>query len=215
MAPGTPGYRNHWSGLTEEWHDDPVETNVPLATLHEVSHGLAKLPANFELHRKLQRLTEARSKAMEDGSQVDWATGELLAFGTLLLEGTRCSADRTRRPARHLQPPPCGLRRSEQWREVLPLDHLREEQGRICVHNSPLTESPCLGYEYGYSLTDPRMLILWEAQFGDFANGAQVIIDQFIASAKPNGSVLQAWSDAAPWLRRQGPEHSSARMERS
>ena len=215
VAPGTPGYRNHWSGLTEEWHDEPVETNVPLATLHEVSNGLAKLPANFELHRKLQRLTEARAKAMEDGSQVDWATGELLAFGTLLLEGHAVrltGQDVQRGTFSHRHAVFVDQNSGEKY---CPLDHLREEQGRICVHNSPLTESACLGYEYGYSLTDPRMLILWEAQFGDFANGAQVIIDQFIASAetkwkRSSGLVLML----PHGYEGQGPEHSSARMER-
>ena len=205
-----------WTGLQAASGDDRRgETAVPLALLKEVGAALSHVPEGFDLNRKLVRQLEAKKHAIERGEGIDWATAEALAFGTLCAEGTpvRLSGQDSGRGTfsqRH-----SVLIDQTNENRYIPLNHVREGQAPFEVIDSPLSEAGVLGFEYGYSLADPHALVLWEAQFGDFANGAQVIIDQFISSGE------------AKWLRMsgvvlllphgyegQGPEHSSARLER-
>jgi 2-oxoglutarate dehydrogenase E1 component len=173
------------------------------------------VPADFKLNPKVQRQLKDRLTAIDGNGAVDWGFAELLAFGTLLCEGTpvRLSGQDCERGT--------FSQRHAVWQDMqtqqpyLPLNQLRPEQAHFCVYNSSLSEGAVLGFDYGYSLAEPRMLILWEAQFGDFANGAQVIIDQFI------GPALAKWQRASGLVmllphgyEGQGPEHSNAYLER-
>ncbi len=205
-----------WKGFTVATSDDRRgKTAVELPLLQQVGAALTRAPNEFKLNRKIMRQLEAKREAIEKGEGIDWATAEALAFGTLLTEGAhvRLSGQDSGRGTfsqRH-----AVLYDQETEARYVPLNHIRDGQAQFEVIDSPLSEAAVLGFEYGYSLADPRSLILWEGQFGDFANGAQVIIDQFIASGE------------AKWLRMsgvvlllphgyegQGPEHSSARLER-
>jgi 2-oxoglutarate dehydrogenase E1 component len=199
-----PGY-NHAS----------VPTGVAPELIAKVVQGLTHVPPNFKLNQKIKRLLDARTQAHQQGGPVDWSFGEALAFGTLLVEGTpvRLSGQDSERGTfsqRH-----SVLYDVETREAYTPLNNLDEKQARYCVYNSLLSEAAVLGFDYGYSLDYPQMLCLWEAQFGDFANGAQVVIDQFIASGE---SKWQRTSGIVLLLPHgyegQGPEHSSARLER-
>ncbi len=216
VDPSVRAFQSNWEGLTESYSDEPLETGVPREKLDSVAKALGRVPAGFNVHKKLKKLLEARSKAIEKNSALDWAMGELLAYGTLLLEGhavrlTGQDVERGTFSHRH-----AVLFDAQTNDPYTPLEHIApNQQAKFCVYNSPLTESACVGFEYGYSLTDPKMLVIWEAQFGDFANGAQVIVDQFIASAEVK---WQRHSGLVLFLPHgyegQGPEHSSARLER-
>ena len=210
-------FEGRWSGLgrpdTPETDRRNVQTGVPDDTLRGIGRTVTTIPAEVEVHKTLTRIIDARRAMFESGEGFDWATAEALAFGTLLDEGysVRLSGqDSGRGTFSH---------RHAVWidqrdgRKYIPLTTV--EGGRFEVRDSPLSEFGVLGFEYGYSIADPKTLVLWEAQFGDFANGAQVMIDQFIAAGE------------AKWLRAsglvlllphgyegQGPEHSSARPER-
>ncbi len=205
-----------WKGLSvASGEDRRGATAVALPLLKEVGAALTRAPEGFNVNRKIVRQLEAKRAAIEKGEGIDWATAEALAFGTLLTEGScvRLSGQDSGRGTfsqRH-----AALFDQETGKRYVPLNHIRDGQKHFEVIDSPLSEAAVLGFEYGYSLADPRTLVLWEAQFGDFANGAQVIIDQFIAAGE------------AKWLRMsglvlllphghegQGPEHSSARLER-
>ncbi len=193
----------------------PVKTSVTPELLDRCVQGLTRVPANFKLNPKIKRFLETRAQAHKEGGPVDWGFGEALAFGTLLLEGTpvRLSGQDCERGTfthRH-----AVLYDAETREKYTPLLNLSDKQERFCVYNSLLSEAAVLGFDYGYSLYYPQMLCIWEAQFGDFANGAQVIIDQFIVSAE---SKWQRNSGIVLLLPHgyegQGPEHSSARLER-
>jgi 2-oxoglutarate dehydrogenase E1 component len=194
---------------------EPVATAVARPVLEQVIRGLTQVPSSFNLNPKIKRLLEHRWRALQEDLPVDWATGEALAFGTLLIEGTpvRLSGQDSERGTfsqRH-----AALYDVETNERYVPLLNLAEKQAQFCVYNSTLSEAAVLGFDYGYSLDYPEMLCLWEAQFGDFANGAQVIIDQFIASSeskwqRPSGIVMLL----PHGYEGQGPEHSSARLER-
>jgi len=193
----------------------PVNTAVSKALVDQCVAGLTQVPANFKINPKIKRFLDGRAQAHKDGGPIDWGFGEALAFGTLLLEGTpvRLSGQDCERGTfshRH-----AVLYDSDTREKYVPLMHVGESQERFCVYNSLLSEAAVLGFDYGYSLDYPKMLCLWEAQFGDFANGAQVIIDQFIASSE---SKWQRSSGIVLLLPHgyegQGPEHSSARPER-
>jgi 2-oxoglutarate dehydrogenase E1 component len=191
------------------------ETSVALNLLKQIGDRLATVPDNFHLHRTIRRQLEAKKKMMETGEGIDWATAEALAFGSLLLEGfpVRLSGQDSARGTfsqRHSQ-------LIDQIDEHIyePLNNLKSGQARYEVVNSPLSEAAVLGFEYGYSLAEPRALVMWEAQFGDFANGAQVIIDQFISSAETKWLRMSGLVMLLPHgFEGQGPEHSSARLER-
>ena len=193
-----------------------VKTAVSKAGLERVVKALTSTPDEFRVLPKLKKaLLDKRRDVFKRGEGFDWAFGEALAMGTLLVEGTpvRLSGQDCRRGTfshRH------AYLYDEKTRErYCPLQHITPDQARICIYNSLLSEAAVLGFDYGYSLNYPDMLCMWEAQFGDFANGAQVIIDQFISSAeskwqRPSGIVLLL----PHGYEGQGPEHSSARLER-
>jgi 2-oxoglutarate dehydrogenase E1 component len=204
-----------WSGLDHRYTFDPVDTGVAKADLEEVATALATVPEGFHLNRKVARRLPEQLETVTSGGAVDWALAEQLAFGTLLAEGmpVRLSGQDSIRGT--------FSQRHAAWfdtknQEVyVPLNHIRDDQARFCVYNSMLSEAAVLGFDYGYSLVEPNMLVLWEAQFGDFANGAQVIIDQFISAA------LDKWQRGSGIVmllphgyEGQGPEHSSAYLER-
>ncbi len=199
-----------------KYQHDTVPTAIEPATLARIVEALTTVPATFNVQPKVKRmLLERRQRIHEQGGPFDWAYAESLAFGSLLLEGTpvRLSGQDSRRGTfsqRH-----SVLYDSLTRERYIPLLNLSENQARFCVYNSLLSEAAVLGFDYGYSLEYPSMLCLWEAQFGDFANGAQVIIDQFITSAeskwqRPSGIVMLL----PHGYEGQGPEHSSARLER-
>ncbi|MBW2236312.1 MAG: 2-oxoglutarate dehydrogenase E1 component [Deltaproteobacteria bacterium] len=204
-----------WTGFDRTAPDEDPETGVSREVLAQVAEGMATLPPGFNLHRKLATFVEKRRKVVAEDGDVDWATGESLAFGSLLLEGTpvRLSGQDSTRGTfsqRH-----AAFVDQKTGAEYAPLDHLADNQGRFEVYDSILSEQAVLGFEYGYSLADPTTLTLWEAQFGDFGNGAQVIIDQFIACAHVKWQRMSGLVMLLPHgYEGQGPEHSSARIER-
>ncbi len=214
------GDRTAFSGSTgviqPEYSHAPVPTGVNRDVIQQVGNVLTSIPDGFNLHPTLEkRFIPRRVEALENGGPIDWAFAESLAFGSLLLEQTpvRLSGQDCRRGTfsqRH-----AVFYDYETRDRYIPLENLSTDQGKFCVHNSFLSEFAVLGFDYGYSLSYPSMLTLWEAQFGDFANGAQVIIDQFISSAE---SKWQTPSDLVMLLPHgyegMGPEHSSARLER-
>ncbi|MDQ6766078.1 MAG: 2-oxoglutarate dehydrogenase E1 component, partial [Verrucomicrobiota bacterium] len=192
------------------------ETAITAETLQTIVEGLTRVPDGFHVLPKVKRmLLDRRREIFAAGGPYDWGFAEALAFGSLLLEGTpiRLSGQDSRRGTfshRH-----AVLYDAESGEPHIPLKHLVPDQASICVYNSLLSESAVLGFDYGYSLDYPEMLCIWEAQFGDFANGAQTIIDQFIVSAeskwqRPSGIVLLL----PHGYEGQGPEHSSGRVER-
>jgi 2-oxoglutarate dehydrogenase E1 component len=193
----------------------PVSTGTSREILEKAVRGLTSLPPTFKANPKIKRLLDQRFQAFKDGGPVDWGFGESLAFASLLLEGipVRLSGQDCERGTfshRH-----AVLYDTETRERYVPLLNLDAAQERFCVYNSLLSENAVLGFDYGYSLDFPRMLCIWEAQFGDFVNGAQVIIDQFIVSSE---SKWQRTSGIVLLLPHgyegQGPEHSSARLER-
>ncbi|MBW8782612.1 MAG: 2-oxoglutarate dehydrogenase E1 component [Verrucomicrobia bacterium] len=192
-----------------------VPTGVSADIIAKVVNGLTKVPANFKVNPKIKRFLETRVQAHKEGGPVDWGFGEALAFGTLLVEGTpvRLSGQDCERGTfshRH-----AVLYDFETREKYVPLLNLDEKQERFCVYNSLLSEAAVLGFDYGYSLDYERMLCIWEAQFGDFANGAQVVIDQFIASSESKWQRTSGLVLLLPHgYEGQGPEHSSARLER-
>jgi 2-oxoglutarate dehydrogenase E1 component len=195
---------------------DPVDTGVPVEKLKTLGLQLVEPPPDFRLHPTIEkRFLAARKKALETSTGFDWAHAEALAFGSLLTEGAgvRLSGQDCRRGTfsqRH-----CVLYDNVTRDRYIPLQNISPEQGRFCVYNSLLSEAAVLGFDYGYSLLAPSVLICWEAQFGDFVNGAQVIIDQFIASAESKWQQPSAITLLLPHgFEGQGPEHSSARLER-
>src|SRR5436190_10262926 len=209
-----------------EYTSSPVSTGIDQKILKTIVDALTRVPDDFNVQPKIKRIVlEHRRKVFENGGPYEWHYAELLAFGSLLLEGTpvRLSGQDSARgtfSTRH-----AILYDAKTGAPYVPLMHLREKptsaegtaggQARICIYNSLLSEAAVLGFDYGYSLDYPSMLCLWEAQFGDFSNGAQTIVDQFIVSAeskwqRPSGIVLLL----PHGYEGQGPEHSSGRLER-
>lgn len=205
-----------WAGLERaSGGDRKGNTAVSLDLLREVGARIASVPETFDANPKIRRQLEAKDKAIRDGQGIDWATAEALAFGTLLAEGTavRLSGQDVGRGTfsqRH-----AILYDQSAETPYIPLNNLWAEQATIEVIDSPLAEFSVLGFDYGYSLADPHTLVCWEAQFGDFVNGAQVIIDQFISSAESKWLRMAGLVMLLPHgYEGQGPEHSSARLER-
>ena len=192
----------------------PVPTGVPRESLDLVMNALSTWPEGFAIHPKLERQLAARRREYEQG-HVDWATAEALAFGTLALEGTpvRLAGQDSRRGTfsqRHAL-----LVDQESGAEHVPLAHVAPGQGPFAIYDSLLSEYAALGFEYGYSLGDPTSLVCWEAQFGDFVNGAQIVIDQYLAAAEDKWSQRSSLVLLLPHgFEGQGPEHSSGRIER-
>jgi 2-oxoglutarate dehydrogenase E1 component len=209
-----------WAGLKAA-PAGPVEdarrgrTWVDRTQLIEIGKRLTVVPEGFHLHRTIQRLLDHRRKMIETGEGIDWATAEALAFGTLASEGhpVRLSGQDSERGTfsqRH-----SVLIDQESEARYIPLNNISDKQARFEVINSMLSEEAVLGFEYGYSLAEPNALVLWEAQFGDFANGAQVFFDQYISSGERKWLRLSGLVCLLPHgYEGQGPEHSSARLER-
>jgi 2-oxoglutarate dehydrogenase E1 component len=207
-----------WTGLKAARDaDDPRrgDTGVDANVLRDIGDKITKVPDGFHVHRTIQRFLDHRAKAIESGEGIDWATAEALAFGSLLKEGhpVRLSGQDSERGTfsqRH-----SVLFDQETEERHTPLNHLGGGQARYEVLNSMLSEEAVLGFEYGYSTAEPNALTLWEAQFGDFANGAQVVFDQFISSGERKWLRMSGLVCLLPHgYEGQGPEHSSARLER-
>ena len=190
-------------------------TTVPEDTLRSLGDQLLRLPDGFELHRKLRPFLERRREALISGGPIDWAHAETLAFASLLALGvpvrlTGQDSERGTFSQRH-----AVLHDSKTGERHNPLQHLRDANAPFELHNSPLSEQACMGFEYGYSVQAPDALVLWEAQFGDFVNGAQVIIDQFMVSGLAKWGQTSRLTLLLPHgYEGSGPEHSSARIER-
>jgi 2-oxoglutarate dehydrogenase E1 component len=209
------GFGRQWSGLSPHYSHQPLETGVAHAKLEKVAEGLCRVPEHFAVHPKIARQLEIHITELRENRPIDWAFAEALAFGTLLLEGfpVRLSGQDSRRGTfsqRH-----AVLYDARTGEPYLPLNHLSPSQATLQIYDSLLSEAAVLGFEFGYALESPNTLVLWEAQFGDFANGAQVIIDQFICCSlskwqRDSGLVLLL----PHGYEGQGPEHSSARPER-
>jgi 2-oxoglutarate dehydrogenase E1 component len=206
-----------WQGLEADRSDEPPrgETAVPLQKLKDLGLKMTTIPSGIDAHKTLRRVIDGRRAAIEAGEGIDWATAEHLAFATLVDEGypVRLSGQDSVRGTfsqRH-----SGVIDQTTEERYIPLNHLRPGQAYFEVIDSALSEEAVLGFEYGYSLADPNTLVMWEAQFGDFANGAQVVIDQFISSAERKWLRMSGLTLLLPHgYEGQGPEHSSARLER-
>ncbi|MBF9022193.1 2-oxoglutarate dehydrogenase E1 component [Rhodobacterales bacterium LSUCC1028] len=205
-----------WSHLNREGEDyQRGETAIKPKTMKEIGKALVSAPQNFVLHKTVARLLETKQEMFDTGQGFDWATAEALAFGSLLTEGypvRLAGQDSTRGTfsQRH-----SGLIHQESEERYYPLNNIREGQARYEVIDSMLSEYAVLGFEYGYSLAEPNALVMWEAQFGDFANGAQIMFDQFISSGESKWLRMSGLVMLLPHgFEGQGPEHSSARLER-
>jgi 2-oxoglutarate dehydrogenase E1 component len=207
-----------WSGIkASRDYDDPRrgKTGVPLDRLKEIGRKLSFAPEGFQVHRTIKRLLDTRRKMVEDGENLDWAMAEALALGSLLVDGKPVrlvgqDVERGTFSQRH-----SVLTDQETEARFTPLSNLSTDQARFEVINSMLSEEAVLGFEYGYTLAEPNALTLWEAQFGDFANGAQVVIDQFLSSGERKWLRMSGLVMLLPHgYEGQGPEHSSARLER-
>ena len=207
-----------WSGLKQaDQEDEQSEDATALtdAAATQIGKALSSVPDGFDANPKIVRQLEAKRAAFDKGEGIDWATGEAMAFGGLLLDGNRVrlsgeDCQRGTFSQRH-----AVLVDQTNANEYVPLNNIAEGQAKIDIFNSLLSEQGVLGFEYGYTLADPTVLVLWEAQFGDFANGAQVIIDQFLASGETKWLRMSGLTLLLPHgYEGQGPEHSSARLER-
>ncbi len=209
-------FTGSWSKFTTEIGSDRRGvTGVDLDLIHKAGEKICNLPANLNSHSTIKRLFEAKKKMFETGKGFDWATAESLAFGTLLLEGYPVrfvgqDSSRGTFSQRH-----ASVLDQDTGEKYYPLKNLSSNQGQFEIIDSFLSEFGVLGFEYGYSLSSPETLVLWEAQFGDFANGAQIIIDQFITSGEKKWTRASGLVMLLPHgYEGQGPEHSSARIER-
>ena len=205
-----------WSKMNRHCEDyQRVATAMSEETFDEVTRALCQVPEGFPVHKTVQRMLDAKSQALSSGEGIDWATGEALAFGSLLTEGhpvRLAGQDSTRGTFSHRH---SGLINQDTEERYYPLNNIREGQGQYEVIDSMLSEYAVLGFEYGYSLAEPNALVMWEAQFGDFANGAQIMFDQFISSGESKWLRMSGLTMLLPHgFEGQGPEHSSARLER-
>jgi 2-oxoglutarate dehydrogenase E1 component len=205
-----------WAGLEQAPDDDRrSDTGVASEVLRKIGHGLVTVPEGFRLNPKIARQLEAKRIAIEAGEGIDWATAEALATGSLCAEGNHVrlsGQDSGRGTFSHRH---AVLVDQETEERYIPINHVSPGQAPFEIIDSPLSEAAVVGFEYGYSLADPSTLVLWEAQFGDFANGAQVIIDQFLSSGEVKWLRMSGLVLLLPHgYEGQGPEHSSARLER-
>ncbi|WP_158745404.1 2-oxoglutarate dehydrogenase E1 component [Acidisphaera sp. L21] len=208
----------HWAGLKQADQEDERSEDATALTdeaAKQIGAAISSVPSDFDANPKIVRQLEAKRQAFEKGEGIDWATGEAMAFGGLLLDGNRVrlsgeDCQRGTFSQRH-----AVLIDQTNANEYTPLNNIKDGQAKIEIFNSLLSEQGVLGFEYGYTLADPTTLVLWEAQFGDFANGAQVIIDQFLASGETKWLRMSGLTLLLPHgYEGQGPEHSSARLER-
>jgi 2-oxoglutarate dehydrogenase E1 component len=205
-----------WQGIGQpDGEERRGETSVPAARLADLGHKLTTIPNAVDVHKTLKRVIDGRREMITSGENIDWATAESLAFGSLLDEGfpVRLSGQDSVRGTfsqRH-----SGIVDQTTEARYVPLNNIRDGQAEFEVIDSALSEEAVLGFEYGYALTDPNTLVMWEAQFGDFVNGAQVVIDQFISSGERKWLRMCGLTMLLPHgYEGQGPEHSSARLER-
>ncbi|MBT8293753.1 MAG: 2-oxoglutarate dehydrogenase E1 component [Eudoraea sp.] len=214
----TPFMADEWSGFqnVREWEMlDPVDTSYDKAKLTEIAKVITELPKDKKFLRKVEKLVGDRKKMFFETDRLDWAMGELLAYGTLLEEGfdVRMSGQDVERGTfshRH-----AVMKVEESEEEIMLLNNLNDNQGRFQIYNSLLSEYGVVGFDYGYAMASPNTLTIWEAQFGDFSNGAQIMIDQYISAAEDKWKLQNGLVMLLPHgYEGQGAEHSSARMER-
>ncbi|WP_281542275.1 2-oxoglutarate dehydrogenase E1 component [Maribacter aestuarii] len=214
----TPFMKDEWKGFenVREWEMmDPVDTTYDKKKLEEIAKVITELPKGKKFLRKVEKLVNDRKKMFFETDTLDWAMGELLAYGTLLEEGfgVRMSGQDVERGTfshRH-----AVMKVEESEEEVLLLNHISEKQGIFQIYNSLLSEYGVVGFDYGYAMASPNTLTIWEAQFGDFSNGAQIMIDQYISAAEDKWKLQNGLVMLLPHgYEGQGAEHSSARMER-
>ncbi len=213
-APRPDVFRGAWEGFSRG-HKGVVDTRVKRDLLEYLARRLSAVPEEFTVNPKVEKLLQAQTEAILHDQPIDWGLAELLAYSTLLCEGfhVRLSGQDSERGTfshRH-----SVLVDFDTGAKYAPLSNLREGQARFRVHNSPLSEYAVLGFEFGYSLDAPKTLTIWEAQFGDFANGAQIIVDQFLSSSEAKWQRMSGLTLFLPHgYEGQGPEHSSCRLER-
>jgi 2-oxoglutarate dehydrogenase E1 component len=204
--------------LNSKW-TDAADTHVPLAELQRLAERLTSIPENFKLHPTVARVIEARKQMAAGKVAVDWGMAETLAYGSLLSNGydVRLSGQDTARGTFAHRHAVLHDQDRERWDQgtYIPLQNIGKDQGDFVVIDSVLSEEAVVGFEYGFSTAEPNALVIWEAQFGDFVNGAQVVIDQFISSGETKwGRVCGLTMFLPHGYEGQGPEHSSARLER-
>ncbi len=209
--------KGKWAGLDKQDRikEKDLTTGISLAKIKQIGQALVSYPQDMEVNPKVLRLLDQKKKMFETGEGIDWATAEALAYGSLMLEGSHVrmtGQDCKRGTFSHRH---AVLFDQVSEKEYTSLNHIDKEQGKFEVINSNLSEYAVLGFEHGYSMVNPKNLTIWEAQFGDFANGAQIMIDQFIASAEVKWLRMSGLVMLLPHgYEGQGPEHSSARLER-
>jgi 2-oxoglutarate dehydrogenase E1 component len=214
-APPFMDFFENWEGLDGNYSHDPLPTGVPEERLLALAGKVHVYPEGFAIHPRLHRILERRLESIKKGEEIDWAGAEMLAFASLLAEGTpvRLTGEDSRRGTfsqRHTV-----LVDTKTGEHFTPLNSLDETQAPFMVYDSMLSENAVLGFEYGYAIASPQTLVIWEAQFGDFANNAQVIIDQYIAAGESKWGRRCGLVLLLPHgFEGQGPEHSSARLER-
>ncbi|MBN2551531.1 MAG: 2-oxoglutarate dehydrogenase E1 component, partial [Spirochaetales bacterium] len=212
-----PFQGDDWAGLHGRYTHEPVPTGVKRKTLEELADALTRIPERFNIHAKLRRILEVKKQRLEQEGTLDWAFAEALSFATLLLEGipVRLSGQDCERGTFSQRHSAWWDTESAEALPYVPLNHLKADQARFFAYDSPLSEYSILAFEYGFSLNSPRTLVIWEAQFGDFCNGAQVVIDNFIAAAEAKWQRSSGLVMLLPHgYEGQGPEHSSAHLER-
>ena len=208
-------YSARWEKYLNQHWDQPADTSVPADRIYFYNQRLQDLPSGFELHPRVAKVMEDRCRMASGEMPMDWGFAENMAYASLVMEGydirlTGQDVGRGTFSHRH-----AILLNQLNGENYIPLKHMADQQGRPQIFNSLLSEAGVLGFEYGYSSTEPEKLIIWEAQFGDFANGAQVVIDQFISSGETKWGKLSGLVMLLPHgFEGQGPEHSSARLER-
>lgn len=214
----TPFMKDEWEGYENVQEDtmmEPVDTTVDMKVLDEVANAISKLPEGKKFLRKIERLIEGRHKMYFENNQLDWAMAEHLAYGTLLKEGfsVRMSGQDVERGTFSHRHAIVKVEDSEE--EIILHDSIPGIGGRFCIYNSLLSEYGVVGFDYGYAMASPKTLTIWEAQFGDFVNGAQIMIDQYISAAEDKWKLQNGLVMFLPHgYEGQGAEHSSGRMER-
>ena len=207
-----------WKGfkrVKEKTMLNDFETNVSRTDLTTIVNTITSLPKDFNFLRKIEKLIGDRKKMFFESNKLDWAMGELLAYGSLLKEGynVRISGQDVERGTfshRH-----AVLKTEDSEEEIILLKNISKDQGNFNIYNSSLSEYGVMGFDYGYALTSPKTLCIWEAQFGDFSNGAQIMIDQYLSAAEDKWKIQNGLVLLLPHgYEGQGAEHSSARMER-
>ena len=215
---GQDGYRSSvWKGFQREYSHVPVDTAVEKKKLQEILSVCTTVPEGFSIHSKLNKIITRKAGMLDGKGAVDWSTAEALAFGSILLEGfpIRLSGEDSGRGTFSQRHAVWWSSGSEEPLSYVPLNHISSGQARFSVFDSPLSEYSVLGFEFGFSLAQPNTLVLWEAQFGDFCNGAQVIIDQFLSSSEVKWDRSSGLVMLLPHgYEGQGPEHSSGFLER-